>query len=258
MGCGSSTGADGKICMKKTKLPAVDEFFDDVQGFCDEVYAIQDPIESAEDKLLYDTDFHHTDGANVKHAIVGIVFRVASLGNLDNLDKFVKITDKEPFISLDASSASSEASASIDAANDYINSVISAKDRIEPLADKAQKFAEKAPELPGKAKDELGKAAGLGTMDKIRAVRNTTGNVRAIAKLPTVITDFKDCVMEAITNIQSAVKELNSKKAKLNDIGKKCSSKGLTTAMACYQECGDPIPKTGKKPGAKAGKKPKK
>uniref|UniRef100_A0A7S3KSC3 Uncharacterized protein n=1 Tax=Euplotes crassus TaxID=5936 RepID=A0A7S3KSC3_EUPCR len=258
MGCGSSTGSDGKICMKKTKLPAVDEFFDDVQGLCDEVYSIQDPIEEAEQKLLWDADFKDTDGANVKHAVVGIVFNVAAKGNLDNIDRFVKITDKAPFIALDASSAASDVKNCIDAANNYINSVISAKDKIEPLCDKAKDFAEKAPELPGKAKDELGKAAGLGTMDKIRAVRNCTGNVRAIAKLPTVVTGLKDCVMESISNIQGAVKEINAKKAKLNDIGKKCSSKGLATPMACYQECGDPIAKTGKKPGAKGGKKPKK
>lgn len=247
--------------MKKTKLPAVDEFFDDVQAFCDDVYEIQDPINDAEEKLLWDTSFHNTDGANVKHAIVGIVFAVAAKGNLDNFDKFVKITEKSPFIALDASSATSEVKDAVDAANNYINAVIGAKDKIEPLADKAKKFAEKAPELPGKAKDELGKAAGLGTMDKIRAVRNCTGNVRAIAKLPTVVTDFKDCVMEAISNIQGAVKELNAKKGKLNDIGKKCSSKGLETPMACYGECGDPIAKTGKKGGAKGGKggkKPKK
>ena len=95
--------------MKKTKLPAVDEFFDDVQGFVDEVYEIQDPINDAEEKLLYNTDFEHQDGANIKHAIVGLVFSVAASGNLDNLDKFVKITEKSPFIALDASSATGEA-----------------------------------------------------------------------------------------------------------------------------------------------------
>ncbi|CAI2377436.1 unnamed protein product [Moneuplotes crassus] len=255
MGCGSSTGADSKICLRKTKLFAVDEFFGEVQGLCEELYTIQDLIKSAEDKLLYDTDFHHADGANAKHAIAGIVFRVASLGNLDNFDKFVNITDKQPFISLEASSAPSETISSINAANDYINSVFLAKDRIEPLADKAKTFIEKAPEIPSKAKDEIAKAKDLDILEKVKSLKNTKCNVKEIARLPTVLFNFKDCVMKAITNIQSSIKELNSKKSKLNSISMICKNKRLTTPMTCYQECGDPISKTEKKPASKSKKK---
>ena len=254
MGCGSSTGADGKIAMKKTKLPAVDEFFDDVQGFIDEVYEIQDPICDAEEKLLYHTDFQDTAGANIKHAIVGLVFNIAAQGNADAIDKVVKITDKEPFISLDGSGISGDVSAGIDCVNDYIKAVIGAKDRIQPLADKGKSFAEKAPDLPGKAKDEVGNAGGLGTMDKLRAIKNTTSNVRAVAKLPTLVNDFKDTVMGAITNIQAAVKEINNKKGKMVDIGNKCAGKNLTSSRECYQECGDPIPAGDKKAKKKAKK----
>jgi hypothetical protein len=42
--------------MQKTKLPAMDSVFGEVQNFVDEVYAIMDPLKESRDDLLLETE----------------------------------------------------------------------------------------------------------------------------------------------------------------------------------------------------------
>lgn len=241
MGCGSSTGGDGKINMQKTKLAGMDEFFDDVQGFIDEIYEIMDPIEDAKDELLESCDLEKVEGATAHHAAVGIVFALASQSNGSDVANLFKVVPESPFIEIEKKSASGKLLISIDNLRKYIVACTKAKDRIEPLADKAKKFAEKAPDLPDKAKDELNNAGDLGAMDKMRAVKNTSLNCKNLAKLPGLINDLKDTVTGALADVQGSTKELNAKKDKLSDIGKKCSKDSKKTPKECYLHCGDPI-----------------
>ena len=221
MGCGTSTGEDGKIAMKTTNLPGLDEFFNDVQGFIDEIYEAQDPIDEALEQLLENTEFQEVDGATAHQAAVGTVFCLASQANGVAVEDLVTITEESPFIEIDTSKASGPPA---DAANNlkaYIMAIVAAKDRIEPLVKKAQEFAEKSTELPGKVQGEIKAAGGLGAMQKIKAVRYTTTNVRNVAKLPSLVNGFKDSVTEALKSIMGATKELNAKKSRLQDIGSK-------------------------------------
>lgn len=244
MGCGSSTGSDGKIQMQKTKLAGMDEFFDDVQGFCDEVYEVIDPINDAADELMDTTDLDKVEGATVHHAMVGIVFALAAQSNGADVGNLFDVKPSPPFIEINKGSATGKTVKAIDDLMEYIKALTAAKDRIQPLAEKAKSFAEKAPDLPDKAKDELGNAGDLGAMDKIRAVKNTGANCKNMAKLPSLITDLKDTVTAALEDVQGGSKELNAKKGKLSDIGKECNSKGKATAKDCYLLCGDPIKAT--------------
>jgi len=220
MGCGTSTGADGRLLMKETKLSGMDEFFNDVQGFIDEIYEAQEPIDEALGTLLENTEFAEVDGANAHHAIVGTVFALAAQARGEGVEDLVVIKQEEPFLELDTSKASGPPADAANNLKDYIMAIVAAKDRIQPLVEKAKSFAEKAPDLPGKVQGEIKNAGGLGTMDKIRAVRNTTTNVRNTAKLPGLVDDFKSCVMDALSSIQGATKELNNKKGQLAKIGK--------------------------------------
>ncbi len=241
MGCGSSTGSDGKINMKKTKLPGMDEVFDEVQGFWDEIYAIQDPIDDALDDLLYYSSFHTTVGATAHHCAVGVVFALAAASNGAGTEDLFDVKAESPFLTLNKGSAQGDTVKAIDAFTEYIKALTAAKDRIEPLAEKAKGFAEKAPDLPGKCKDDVGNAGDLGAMDKMRAVKNTATNSKHMAKLPSLVTGLKDTIQEAFESIQGAGKELNDKKGKLSDIGKNCATKKLETPKCCYLEAGEPI-----------------
>lgn len=231
MGCGGSTGVDGKIQMKTTKLAGIDEFFNDVQGFVDEVYEVQDPMEEALDKLLENTGFDTIEGATAHHCAVGIVFSIAASTNGQSVEDIVTITEESPFISIDTSNATASTESAVENFKEYINSIVAAKDRIEPLIEKSKEFAEKAPDLPGKVTGEISNAGGLGAMDKIRAVRYTAANVRNTAKLPGLVNDFKDTVTEALKSVQGATKELNAKKGKLADIGAKCNKNNLESPV---------------------------
>lgn len=241
MGCGSSTGGDGKIQMQKTKLEGMDEFFDDVQGFIDEIYEIQDPIEDSKEALLESSDFEKIEGASVHHAAVGIVFALASQSNGSDVANLFKVTGSSPFLEINKSSASGGLLTSVDNLTKYIMALTAAKDRIEPLSEKAKGFAEKAPDLPDKVKGEINNAGDLGAMDKLRAVKNTSVNCKNMSKLPGLVKDFKDTIMGALADVQGAAKELEAKKSKLGDIGKKCSKDGKKTPKDCYLHSGDPI-----------------
>lgn len=241
MGCGSSTGGDRKIRMKKTKLTGMDEFFDDVQGFIDEVYKIKDPIDDAKDDLMDSTDLDKVVGANTHHATVGVVFSLASQANGADVTNIFQILPKEPFIKINKRSAAGKTAKSVDNITDYINAFVAAQSRIEPLAQKAKSFAEKAPDLPDKAKEEVNNSGDLGAMDKLRAVKNTATNCKNMAKLPELVTELKDTVADAIAEIQAACKELNAKKGDLANIGKKCAAAKKVSPKDCYLECGDKI-----------------
>lgn len=241
MGCGSSTGSDGKIRMQKTKLPGMDEVFDEVQGFVDEVYEIQDPIDDALENLLWYTNFHKTVGATAHHCCVGIVFSLAAASNGAGVDNLFEVKPASPFLELNKSSAQGDTVKAIDAFTDYIKALTAAKDRIEPLAEKAKGFAEKAPDLPGKCKEDISNSKDLGMMEKAKAAKNTATNSKHMAKLPSLVTGLKDTIQEAFESIQGAGKELTAKKDKLSDIGKDCAAKKLEYPKDCYLECGDPI-----------------
>lgn len=245
MGCGSSTGSDGKIQMQKTKLAGMDEFFDDVQAFVDDVYEIKDPIDDARDELMDSTDLDKVVGANTHHATVGIVFSIASQSNGSDVGNIFEVLPKEPFIQINKGSASGKTAESVDNLTEYIKAVVAAQSKIQPLAEKAQSFAEKAPDLPGKAKDEVGNAGDLGAMDKLRAVKNTGTNCKNMAKLPGLVQELKDTVADAISEIQAACKELNAKKGDLGNIGKKCAAAKKVSPKDCYLECGDKIGSAG-------------
>lgn len=241
MGCGSSTGGDGKIQMQKTQLPGMDEFFDDAQGFIDEIYTIQDPIDDALDKLIYNCDFEKTVGANAHHCAVGVAFSMAAQANGADIDNLFDIKPEAPFLTFNKGSATGKTADAVDDLTDYIKALVDAKDRVIPLGEKAKGFAEKAPDLPGKAKDDLGNAKGLGAMAKIKAVKNTASNSKNLAKLPGMVKGLTDCIKEALASVQGATKELNAKKGQLADIGKKCAEKNLTSPKDCYLAHGDPI-----------------
>jgi hypothetical protein len=241
MGCGSSTGDGDKIQMQKTKLAGMDEFFDDVQAFVDDFYEIKDPIDDAKDALLESTDLEKVEGANTHHATVGTVFSIAAQGNGADVANIFEVLPKEPFIQINKGSAAGKTAESVDNLTEYIKAFVAAQSKIQPLAEKAQSFAEKAPDLPGKAKDEVGNAGDLGTMDKLRAVKNTGTNCKMMAKLPALITELKDTVADGIAEIQAACKELNAKKGDLGNIGKKCAEKKKVSPKDCYLECGDAI-----------------
>ena len=259
MGCGSSTGADGKIRMKRTKLPGMDDIFDDAQKLIDEIYEIQDPIDHALDNLLYHTGFYKTPCATAHHAMVGIVFAMASKSKGEGVDDMFKILPQSPFITFDKTKANGDTARAIDDLTDYIQALTAANDRIGPMTEKAKSFAEKAPDMPEKAKDDLDKTDGLGAMDKMKAVKNSASNAKNMAKLPQLVADFKDTVQEALESVQGGTKELNAKKGDLSDIGKKCSEKGWESAKDCYLECGDEIEvtKEGEKKFAARQKKKK-
>ena len=220
MGCGGSTGSDDKLMMKKTNLEGIDEFFDDVQGFIEEINEVQDPIDDAEAALLEACYLDKTPDANVHHAIVGTVFSVAGQSNGSDLENMVTITVDDPFIDINKRGASADTVNAIEKINDYIKSLVEAKDKIEPFMQKATDFAEKAPELPDKVQGEISNAGGLGAMDKLRAVRFTAGNVRNTVKLPNLVNSFKDTILGALENVKEASKELNQKKGKIMNIRK--------------------------------------
>ena len=245
MGCGGS-GEKSKISMQKTGLPAMDELFDDVQGFVDEIYELMDPIDDARAKLLEETEFDKISCGNTHHATVGIIFAMAATMS-GSVDVAFKIKAEMPFIELDKSKGTGKVVSCIEAFQEYVKAISAAKDRIEPLAMKSKEFAEKAPDLPNKAKDEVKNAQGLGPFQAIAAVKNTASNCKHMASLPTLVNDLRKLVTDCITELQSIVKELNNKKTKLADIGKTCQSKKLVLPKECYLECGDKIDSSAEK-----------
>jgi hypothetical protein len=241
MGCGSSTGAGGKIRMQKTRLTGMDDVFDDVQKILDKIYDIQDPIDDAFFKLLRYTGFEKTVGATAHHCVVGTVFAIATANGGENAADLFEVKGESPFLILNKSNAKGDLSKAIDAFTDYVKALTGAKDQIQPLADKAKEFAAKAPDLPSKAKDDIKNAEGLNMMAKAKAIKNTASNCKAMASLPSTINDFKNTIEDALMSIKASGTELNGKKDKLPDIAKNCASKKLVSAKDCYLEAGDKI-----------------
>ena len=242
MGCGCSLGSSDRIEMqKKTKLPAMDDVFDGIQKFVDELYAIMDPFEESRNKLLEETGLDKVVWGNTHHATVGIIFALVATAKNVRVDDLFKTMFEPPFIEIDTSQATDKVAPSCKALVDYIKTIVDVKDRIEPLIQKSKEIAETAKDLPDKAKDEVKNAKDLGPLGMISAVKNTAINCKHMASLPSLLSDFKDLVFSSIEEIKGAVKELNDKKGKLLQIGKTCQSKKLVTPKECYLECGNKI-----------------
>lgn len=259
MGCGGSTGSSDKIQLKKTKLADMDEFFDDVQGIIDEIYELKDPVEEARDALLESTGLDKVTGGNTHHAIVGIVFAIASQARGTDVDNLFTITVEEPYIEVNTDSASGNLLECIGKLGEYIKALVSCKSRIEPLSSKVKEFAQKAPELPSKAKESLGSAGGLGLMDQINAVKYTATNCKQLGSLPELVKQLGETIKASILEIKDATKELTESLGKFSTIGKKCSDKDLKSPKDCYLECGKKIMVTAedkKKQKKKKSKKP--
>ena len=166
MGCGGSSGSDGKIEMKKTKLGEIDEVFDDAQGLLDEIYEIKDPIDDSREQLLWQTEFDKVECGNTHHATCGIVYALTTCTKPEELANLFAVKAEAPFLEINKESASGELAQAIDDLMTYIQSLVAAKDRIGPLSDKAKAIAEKAPDLPDKAKEGVKNSKDLGAMDK--------------------------------------------------------------------------------------------
>lgn len=239
MGCGSYSSA-GKIKMEKTKLKGLDEFFDDAQGLIDEIYEIKEPIEDARRELLDATEFEKIVCSNTHHATVGLVFAMCATNPAGAAD-VVKMKESEPFIELNKKSASGKLVMTCEAFQEYIEAIVKAKDRIEPLAEKAQSFAEKAPDLPNKAKEDIEGSTDLGMFEKVAAIKNVSMNCKSLGSVPNLVNELKMIVLNGLKEVQAASKELNDHKAKLGDIGKKCQEAKLTTPKDCYLKHGNKI-----------------
>lgn len=241
MGCGASANDDGTIRMKKTKLPDVDKFFDEVQGVADAIYDIKDPIDDNKDKLLFYTDLHRTECANSHHATVGLVFSMASKSPADELPNLFKTTTQQPFIEINKRGAAADDIRAVEYLMDYIKALVAAKDKIEPLSEKAQALAKKAADMPNKAKSDIEKAGSLGAMDKLNAGRYTVSNANATAKLPGLCKELQTTITNSLAEIQAAAKELGEKQSKLGEIRQKCIDAKCKSAKDCYLTCGNKI-----------------
>lgn len=208
--------------MKKTKLPSIDKFFEEVQEVADAICDIKDPIDDKKDALLHYTGFDKTKCATSHHAIVGLVFSMASKVTVDELVDLIKISTDEPFIEINKKAGILEDAQAVDQLMEYIKTLIATKDKIEPLVEKVQSLAKTVVDMPSKAKAELGKANDLKTMDKLRAVRNTAYNVSQTAELPGIVKELQETITDSLMEIQEAAKELGDKIPKLAEIRQKC------------------------------------
>lgn len=241
MGCGSSTGSSTKITMVKTKLVSCDAFFDDVQKMIKEVYDLLDPIDDAKIELLECTGLASVECATVQHAVVGVVLALCcSLKGIDVMSA-VKITMSDPYIEIDGSKAEGAAKEAIEHLKKYVKTLCSCKEKIEAFVEKAKAFADKAGELPEKAKDEITKEGKMGTMDKLRALKNVTTNCRQLAKIPALVMELKDTVMGSLQEIMDAGKEIEAKKDKMLECATKLMKEGKKTPKDCYLCSGDAI-----------------
>ena len=227
--------------MKKTKLPAMDDIFGEVQKFVDEVYAIRDPLEKDRAKLLKETEILTIPCGNTHHAAVGTIFALLVTTKNPKINELFKTSLEPPFIDIDESKATGETLACVQALLKYIKTVVDVKDRIPPLVVKSKQFADTAKGLPAKAKDEAKKATGLGIMDGIMAIKNTATNSKHMASLPNLMNEFQDLVKCSLDEIIGAVKELNEKKENMQQVVNSCESKMFTHPKDCYLECGDEI-----------------
>lgn len=241
MGCGSSTGSDEKLAVKHTTLSGMDGWLDDVQGIIDEIYELKDPIDDSRDELLENTEFDTVACGNSHHAIVGIIFALASQSNGTDVASLFKLVTHEPFIEINSKSASGKLFNACKSLAEYLKALTTAKDRIQPLSDKVKTISEKVPELPTMMKDELEKAKDASFGQKITAAKSTTHNTKVLGKLPNLVNELKLTIQSAFEELKEATKELDKSKDKLGDIGKKCNSGGKKSAKECYLHCGQAI-----------------
>lgn len=96
--------------MKKTKLPGLDEIFDDAQGLIDEIYEIQDPIEDKRWEFLDSCEFEKVVCGNVHHATVGLLFAMAASTKGANTADMFKSTTESPYIAFNKKSATGKLS----------------------------------------------------------------------------------------------------------------------------------------------------
>ena len=168
MGCGLAVWGDGKIEMKRTKLEGMDQFFNDVQSIVDEIYELKGDVEDKRDALLRGTYINKVWCGNTHHAIVGIVFAIATKANNINIEDIVKVTTDEPFVEVKKDLADGPLSENVDDLAEYIEALMNIKDKIESLMEKSKEFSEKAGELPDKAKEDIKDSTDLGVIAKVK------------------------------------------------------------------------------------------
>ena len=167
MGCGGSKGKGGKVEMKTTELPAIDEFFNDAQTIINQLYDLKDPIDKAREDLIESTGFDKILCGNSQHATVGLVFAIyATSSTVDDALNAVDIKLEEPFLTFDESKVTGPIIQDTKHFLLYVEALTKAKDQIIPLIDKIKEVVKKTPDMPGKAKDEISNAQGLGLRQK--------------------------------------------------------------------------------------------
>jgi len=241
MGCGASSRNDGVIRMNKTKLAGVDEFFDDVQSVADEIYNIKDPIDTNKEMFLYHTDIWKLECGNTHHGVVGLVFSLASKSAESDLGNLFKVVPQSPFVEINKNGAASDDAKAIGYFEEYVKALVSAKDKIGPLAEKVKTLAEKAPDMPDKAKSEMENSGSMGAMDKMNAVRYTATNCKMLATMPGLIKELQQTVTDSLAEVQGAGKELQGKSSNMSETRKKCIDAKCSSAKDCYLTAGDKI-----------------
>lgn len=78
----------------------------------------------------------------------------------------------------------------------------------------------------------------------MKAMKNTASNAKALAKLPSLVTELKDTIAAAFLEIKNAGEELKDNEGKTDEVKTKCEAKKVTTPKDCYLECGKSIEAT--------------
>lgn len=139
--------------------------------------------------LFKDTGFAKTT-KDTKSLIVGIIMAVVITLPKSQIDEVLQISpNSEPYIFIKEDLVKHPLKSKVSDFNRYIQTVISANNKLIPLSDKAKRLSQEAPELPKKIKEELRNCDSLDSLEGIGETKQITASLKQAIRLPQFISE---------------------------------------------------------------------
>ena len=226
------------IYFRYTQLPSVDKVIYDAQVTVNDLHKVRSALIKGIQKIVARTAIWHIPGSNTSHALMSLIYAMASQTQGVGSDKFLTFGGKFPWVKLGKDSAPVNIAKDTKMLADYLQALESAYSKMPKILEDCVELAKKAASLQDDAKDDLERISKLSLP---KATKALTHNIKMLGRTKNLAKVTMGLVTKTAKELEHACQVLKEENSSLPEFGKTLADEGIVAPRECYERVGKKI-----------------
>ena len=226
------------IYFKYTQLPSVDKVIYQAQETVNELHKVRSELIKGIDKIVNRTAIWHIPGSNTSHAIISLVYAMASQTQGVGSDKFLTFGGKFPWVKLGKDSAPVNIAKDTKMLADYLHSLEAGYTKLPKILEDCVELAKKTATLQDDAKDDLQMISKLSLPKATKALSH---NIKMLSRTKNLANVTMGLVTKTAKELEHACQVLQEENSRLPEFGRTLADEGVVEPKECYERVGQKI-----------------